>query len=91
MEEGKTPEKLLSFRNRDLRLRRPERSGIWPERELPLKLRTRSWSSRFKILGSRTPVRFEYSSTSFVTLPLRHSFTPSHSHTLLPCRHGSVF
>lgn len=42
MEAGKTPEKLLSFKKRDLRLTRPERSGIWPEMELPLKLRTRS-------------------------------------------------
>lgn len=42
MESGKPPEKLLSLRYIDLRLTKPERSGIGPESELLLKLSTRS-------------------------------------------------
>ena len=39
IESGKFSEKLL-LRKRDLRLRRPVRSGIWSERDFPLRLRT---------------------------------------------------
>jgi len=91
MESGKSPEKLLLSRKRDLRLTRPERFGIWPESEFPLKLKTRSWSSWFKILASRVPLWFWYSTTSFVTLPFLHSLTPCHLHTLVPCCHGRKF
>jgi len=40
IELGKFPEKLMLLTKRDLRLRRPIRSGIWPKREFPLRLRT---------------------------------------------------
>ncbi|WVZ03373.1 hypothetical protein V8G54_024179 [Vigna mungo] len=90
-DEGNSPEKLLSLRKIDLRLIRAERSGTWPESEFPLKLRTRSWSKRFKILASREPVRLECSRTSFLTLPLKQSLTPVQVHTSAPCRHGSLW
>jgi len=89
-EAGNSPEKLFSLRKIDLRLTKAERLGISPESEFPLKLRTRSWSKRPKILESRGPVKLECSRTSFLTLPLKQSLTPNHVHTSVPSRHGSL-
>lgn len=73
-----------------MRFTKPERLGIEPESEFDLKLRTLSWSNWFKVLESSEPVRFRYSITSFETLPLRHSLTPSQLQRSVP-RHGIEF
>lgn len=67
-----------------MRLCKPERLGIGPEREFDLKLRTLSWSNWFKLLESSEPVRLRYSRTSLDTLPLRHSLTPSQLQRSVP-------
>ncbi|KAG2247227.1 hypothetical protein Bca52824_086855 [Brassica carinata] len=90
-DSGNSPEKLLSLRKRDLRLTKPERLGTEAERELPLKLRTLSWSNWFMLFSSSEPVRFIFSRTSFETLvPLMHSLTPSQLQRSVP-RHGIEF
>lgn len=90
-DSGNSPEKLLSLRKRDLRLTKPERLGTEAERELPLKLRTLSWSNWFILFSSSEPVRFIFSRTSFETLvPLMHSLTPSQLQRSVP-RHGIEF
>lgn len=89
-EAGKSPEKLFWLRNMDLRFFKPEREGIRPDKELDLKLRTRSWSNWFRIVSCSWPVRFRCSRTSFVTLPLMHCLIPSQLQTSGPV-HCKVF
>lgn len=80
-ETGKSPEKLFWLRNKDLRFFKPERDGIWPDKELDLRLRTRSWSSWLRLVSFSCPVKLKCSSTSFVTLPLMHCLIPSQLQT----------
>ena len=54
---GKELEKLFWSKNKDLRLTSRERSGIGPESELLVRVKTRSWLRRVKVSAANSPWR----------------------------------
>ena len=77
IEGGKELEKLFWSKNKDLRLTSRERSGIGPESELLVRVKTRSWLRRVKVSGANSPRRPKPWRMRWTTLPCAH-FTPCH-------------